>query len=139
MADSAVAPAARRRNCLRGNVIGFPLPSRCDTHPVALRPKARAEPAAPCIEIAEHLGFVGEAAQERLVLLVATHQAEVTVRNRAALEHDLDQHAYPVVMLAAMVADAEREIAQTIEQRTTLVDLDRQCIMRAVSHDDIGT
>jgi len=59
-------------------------------------------------------------------------------RALSVLERDFGEHADPVGVRPPAMAGLEAEVAEAVVDRPALVELDRQRIVRPVTHDDIG-
>src|SRR5437016_13388463 len=108
-------------------------PLRHNMNAIAIGLEQRAEGLAACREVGERVGFVGGLAKDRLMAVIVAHEAETVAEALSIVERQFGHHTDPVGVLAPAVAGLEAEIAKAIVDRPSLVDLDRQRIVRPVA------
>ncbi len=69
---------------------------------------------------------------------IVADEAEIIRAAPSVLERHFGNHSDPVVVSAPEVASLEAKIAKTVIDWPPLIELDRQRIVRPVTHDDIG-
>src|SRR5262249_60512844 len=69
---------------------------------------------------------------------IVADEAEIIRAAPSVLERHFGNHSDPVLVSAPEVASLEAKIAKTVIDWSPLIELDRQGIVRPVTHDDIG-
>src|SRR6516162_2165876 len=105
---------------------------------VVLGGERSTERLAPRGEVRKHLGLVRRPLEYGFMAGIVPHEPEIIRAAPSVLERHFGNHSDPVLVSAPEVASLEAKIAKTVIDWPPLIELDRQRIVWAVTHDDIG-
>src|SRR5262249_57610033 len=86
----------------------------------------------------KHLGLVRWPSEYGFMAGILADEAEIIRAAPSVLERHFGNHSDPVVVSAPEVASLEAKIAKTVIDWPPLIELDRQLLVRPVTHDTIG-
>src|SRR5262245_23705420 len=89
-------------------------------------------------EVRKHLGLVRRPSEYGFMAGIVADEAAIIRAAPCVLERHFGHHSDPVLVSAPEVASLEAKIAKTVIDWPPLIELDRQRIVWAVTHDDIG-